>query len=111
MVKLLSVVCFCLFMSFNERCYEVLRVVPRGKVTTYGAIARALGSRAFRAVGRAMNVNPYAPEVPCHRVVKSDGKIGGFASGSEKKIKMLQSEGVVVKDGKIDLKEFGFSFK
>jgi methylated-DNA-[protein]-cysteine S-methyltransferase len=94
-------------MNFNEKCYKILMKVPRGKVTTYGAIARALGSRGWRAVGRAMNMNPYAPKIPCHRVVMSDGKIGGFASGVGKKIKMLRGEGVEVKNRRVDLNIYG----
>jgi methylated-DNA-[protein]-cysteine S-methyltransferase len=87
--------------SFSESCYDLLRRVPRGRVTTYGEIARALNSKSFRAVGNAMNKNPYAPEVPCHRVVYGDGRVGGFASGVRKKIKMLESEGVKVTNGRV----------
>ncbi|MFH1290803.1 MAG: MGMT family protein [Nanoarchaeota archaeon] len=94
-------------MKFNEKCYKVLRKVPRGKVTTYGALARAVGKPgAARAVGNAMNKNFHAPRVPCHRVVRSDGKVGGFATGTAKKIKMLKKEGVEVKDGWVDLDKF-----
>jgi len=96
--------------SFNEKCYDVLRKVPKGKVTTYGAIARALGGKGARAVGNAMNKNPYAPEVPCHRVIKSDGRIGGFADAPEVKIDLLRGEGIEIKNGKIDLVKFGFLF-
>ena len=60
-----------------------------------------MGSKGFRAVGMAMNRNPYAPEVPCHRVVGVGGKIGGFASGVDEKIRMLKSEGVDVVEGKV----------
>ena len=82
--------------------------VPRGKVTTYGAIARKLNSSP-RAVGQALRVNPFAPVVPCHRVVKSDGSIGGFGgeiSGKkiQKKIAMLRKEGVIIKCDKIEKK-------
>jgi methylated-DNA-[protein]-cysteine S-methyltransferase len=87
--------------SFAERCYSLLRQVPPGKVTTYGEIARALNCKAFRAVGSAMNKNPYAPEVPCHRVVCSDGSLGGFNGGQPKKVRMLAAEGVTVQGGKI----------
>lgn len=92
--------------SFNERCYALLKRVPRGKVTTYKALATAMKSKAYRAVGNAMNKNPHAPEVPCHRVISSDGKIGGFALGQRKKISMLKEEGIEVKKGKIDLKKY-----
>lgn len=97
-------------MNFNERCYKILRKVPRGKVTTYKAIARALNSKAYRAVGNAMNKNPYSPSVPCHRVINSDGSIGGFAHGPRKKIEMLKKEGVKIVKGKIDLKKYMYRF-
>ncbi len=97
--------------SFNEKCYSILRKVPKGKVTTYKEIAKKLNSKAYRAVGNAMNKNPYAPEVPCHRVVNSDGRIGGFASGARKKIEMLKREGVEIdKNNKIDLKKYLYRF-
>ena len=98
-------------MNFDERCYEILKKVPRGKVTTYQEIAKALKSKAYRAVGNAMNKNPYAPQVPCHRVVKSDGSIGGFASGPKNKIFMLRKEGIEVVNGKIDLEKHLYKFK
>ena len=69
--------------SFNERTYDLLKKVPKGKVTTYKALAEKLGTKAYRAVGQAMRCNPYAPKVPCHRVVKSDGSIGGFQGSIE----------------------------
>jgi methylated-DNA-[protein]-cysteine S-methyltransferase len=97
--------------SFNERCYDVLRKVPRGKVTTYGAIAKKLKSKGFRAVGNAMNKNPYAPQVPCHRVVGSNGKMTGFATGVDKKIRMLKKEGVEVKNGRVNLGKYLFTLK
>ena len=88
-------------ISFFEKCYSLLRKVPKGKVTTYKELAQALHTRAYRAVGNAMNKNPYAPHVPCHRVVASDGKLGGYAFGLKKKIEMLRKEGVNVKNDKI----------
>ena len=100
--------------SFNEKCYKILRKVPKGKVTTYGEIARKLNSKAYRAVGNAMNKNPQGflnnGNVPCHRVVGSDGKLVGFAHGLKKKEEMLKREGIEIKNGKIDLKKFGFKF-
>lgn len=83
--------------SFNERAYDLLKTVPRGKVTTYKAMAKALGTRGYRAVGNAMNKNPYdTEEYPCHRVVSASGKITGYAYGCEKKAKRLESEGVEI---------------
>ena len=82
--------------------YKKLKEVPKGKVTTYKYLARAAGNeKAVRAVGNIMNKNPFAPEVPCHRVVQSDGSIGGFAHGSQQKKKMLVSEGVMFNGNKI----------
>ncbi len=88
--------------SFSQKCYSLLKRVPKGKVTTYKLIAKALRTKAYRAVGNAMNKNPYAPAVPCHRVVKSNGEVGGFAHGTRKKIEMLKKEGIPIKDGKIE---------
>ena len=84
---------------FSERCYKVLKKVPRGKVTTYQEIAHALNTKAYRAVGNAMNKNPYAPKVPCHRVVKSDGSLGGYSGGLKKKKKLLELERKVAHSG------------
>jgi O-6-methylguanine DNA methyltransferase len=76
--------------------------VPSGKVITYSGLAAMIGRpKAHRAVGTAMNKNPFAPEVPCHRVVKSNGDLGGFGGGSKLKIKRLQEEGVKVQNNKI----------
>jgi len=87
-----------------------LKKVPQGKVTTYAELGRVVGSpKSARAVGNAMNKNKNR-EVPCHRVVRSDGSIGGFAFGSEKKTEMLKKEGVEIVGGKMDLDKFGFRF-
>jgi len=91
--------------SFQERVYATLRTVPRGTVTTYADLAAATGSSA-RAIGQAMRHNPYAPRVPCHRVVASDGRIGGFDGQTRgkkiaEKILLLKKEGVTVENGKI----------
>lgn len=92
-------------MRFADRVYKVCKRIPKGNVSTYGAIAKAVNSSP-RAVGQALRCNPYAPVVPCHRVVKSDGSIGGFSGATtgpnvRKKVNLLKSEGVSVKDGKV----------
>jgi methylated-DNA-[protein]-cysteine S-methyltransferase len=99
--------------DFQKRVLTLLTKIPKGKVTTYGEIAKALGDVGLsRAVGNAVRNNPFAPEVPCHRVIKSTGNIGGFdgaTSGEKvaKKVRLLQEEGVVVDDqGRIDLAEY-----
>jgi methylated-DNA-[protein]-cysteine S-methyltransferase len=82
-------------MSFNERVWAICARIPCGQVATYGQIAAALGNpKAARAVGNALNHNPYAPAVPCHRVVGSSGALTGFAGGLEKKRKLLAAEGI-----------------
>ena len=92
--------------QFQSECYEALKKVPQGKVITYSGIASMIGRpKAHRAVGSAMNKNPFAPKVPCHRVVKSNGGLGGFATNIQVKIKRLQKEGVMISNNKIvDLK-------
>ena len=87
--------------SFDEKVWALCARVPAGRVTTYGAIARALGTRAYRAVGQALNRNPHAPRVPCHRVVARDGRLGGFARGAEAKRARLEAEGVPVTNGRV----------
>ena len=89
-------------MGFNEKVWKAMERIPRGKVSTYGLLAKVVGNpKAARAVGNACNKNPNAPATPCHRVVSSDGSIGGFANGLKKKIALLKQEGVSVRGGKI----------
>lgn len=88
-------------LSFNERCYELLKLIPEGKVTTYKEMANALNTKAWRAVGSAMAKNKHLFVVPCHRVVRSDGAVGDYALGSEKKAALLIDEGVSVEQGKV----------
>lgn len=89
-------------MRLDDLVYKKLLEVPRGKVTTYGELARAVGLKnGQRAIGRMMNKNPYPVIVPCHRVIMSSGKVGGYAWGERVKAKMLEKEGVKIKKGKI----------
>jgi len=90
--------------EFQKKVYSLTKKIPKGKVTTYGIIAKKLKSSP-RAVGQALKCNPYAPKVPCHRVIKSDGSIGGY-SGSDpknirKKVRMLRKESVIIKNQKM----------
>jgi O-6-methylguanine DNA methyltransferase len=93
---------------FQKKIYEALKKVPKGKVTTYQDLAHTIGSKAYRAVGSAMRKNPFAPVVPCHRVINTDGSIGNFSGkdGVKGKIKMLREEGIIIINNKIDLKKF-----
>ena len=87
---------------FSKRVWLAILRIPRGKVATYQTIASLAGSPlASRAVGNACNANPFAPHVPCHRVVASNGTLGGYAHGLAKKIALLESEGIVVRKNKI----------
>ncbi len=97
--------------SFYERCYSLLRLVPEGKVTTYREIAKALDTKAWRAVGGAMANNSNLFVIPCHRVVRSDGSIGHYALGQDKKAELLVNEGIVVTDGKVmELDKYMYRF-
>jgi len=98
--------------SFAQLVYDQTILIPRGKVSTYLEIAKALDSpHSARAVGNALNKNPYAPQVPCHRVIKSNGEIGGFANGPKNKIAILKREGVEIINNKIDLKKYLYECK
>lgn len=86
--------------SFDKKVWKSIALIPRGQTKTYGQIARELGSpRAARAVANACGRNPYAPRVPCHRVVGSQGRLGGYSGvgGVLRKKKLLQEEGVSLK--------------
>lgn len=89
-------------MEFSERVYRLVGQIPAGRVSTYGAVAEALGdSGAARAVGRALNRNPRLVEVPCHRVVHSDGRLGGYVLGKDEKARLLSTEGVEVLNDRV----------
>ena len=85
---------------FQEKVFAITRKIPKGQTMTYGEIANLLKSSP-RAVGQALKRNPYAPIVPCHRVIHTDGRIGGYAGirNSQKKIKLLKKEGVLIENG------------
>jgi len=91
--------------SIQKKVFTVIRKIPRGKVVTYKGVAKAIGNPlASRAVGNALHRNPHPIQIPCHRVVKSDGTLGGYALGEEKKKQLLENEGVIFTDkNKIDV--------
>ncbi|MBS3138249.1 MGMT family protein [Candidatus Woesearchaeota archaeon] len=92
-------------MNFNEKVYAACKSIPKGQISTYKEIAHAINTKAYRAVGNALNKNPfgfsYDGDVPCHRVVQSNGKVGGFAHGTKKKIELLEKEEIKIKNNKI----------
>lgn len=84
---------------FQRRVYDETRRIPRGTVITYGELARRIGCGSAQAVGQALRRNPFAPEVPCHRVVAADGSLHGFygersSTALGRKRALLESEGV-----------------
>ena len=101
---------------FQRRVYDATREVPRGKVTTYKFLANAIRCASARAVGQALRNNPFAPEVPCHRVVRSALTIGGFAGQVRgpkisKKTRLLREEGVRIEKGRVVNDQQVFAFE
>lgn len=79
-------------INFKDKVYKIVSKIPRGKVLTYKKVAELAGSpNAYRAVGNILNKN-YDPKIPCHRVVRNDGTIGGYNRGKDKKIEILKKE-------------------
>lgn len=97
-------------MNFNEKCYELLKKVPKRKVVTYKIIAAKLGTKAYRAVGNAMHHNKYPDKIPCFKVINSNGTIGGYKGHKTKhlkeKIRKLKAEGIIIKNNKINLNKY-----
>ncbi|MBI5798094.1 MGMT family protein [Candidatus Woesearchaeota archaeon] len=98
-----------------EKVYTLCKKIPSGKVSTYKEIGKALHTKAYQAIGQALKKNPYAPEVPCHRVVASNGSLGGFKGKKsgieiEEKRMLLENEGVAFENGKVNLKKCLYRF-
>lgn len=92
--------------SFQQQVYAATRTIPRGRVTTYKLLADHIGCGSCRAVGQALRRNPYAPKVPCHRVIASDGTLGGFQGRRDGpalrcKARLLAAEHVRFHDGRL----------
>ena len=106
-------------LNFSDKIYAAVKKIPTGRVASYGKIARLAGKpKAARAVGGALNknpkpfllrkngrINPNKNLIPCHRVIRSDGRVGGYAWGAKKKIALLRGEGIKIRNNKI-FKEF-----
>jgi methylated-DNA-[protein]-cysteine S-methyltransferase len=99
--------------TLTSKVYLAIKKIPTGKVSTYQEVARAVGyPNAARAVGSALAKNPTLVIIPCHRVVKSDGRIGNYVKGQKQKERLLKKEGILVKKGKIiDFDKVLFKFK
>jgi methylated-DNA-[protein]-cysteine S-methyltransferase len=87
-------------VSFREAVFKIVVKIPKGEVLTYKKVAELAGfSKAWRAVGNILNKSPGMRQgIPCHRVIMSDGKIGGYNKGTAKKILLLKKEGVIIKN-------------
>lgn len=102
------------FDSVYDRIYDVVSQIPKGKVCTYGRVAALAGNpRWARVVGYALHVNPDQSKIPCHRVVNREGRVSrAFVFGGEnEQIKLLENEGVKVKDGVVDLDKYLWNVK
>lgn len=96
----------------KKKVYSLLRQIPEGKISTYKDLALAVGTKSFRSIGQILKCNPDAPKTPCHRIVKSNGEMGGYAFGLDRKISLLEKEGIKIADGKIiNFKQKLFNFK
>jgi methylated-DNA-[protein]-cysteine S-methyltransferase len=80
--------------SFQQKVYNALILIPKGKITTYKALWDFIGCKSAQAIGQALTRNPHAPQVPCHRVIKTDGTIGGYAFWVSEKQRILAEEWV-----------------
>lgn len=94
-------------MDFRQKVYEIVKTIPKGKVMTYKQVGERLNSKAYQAIGQALKNNPDPKSIPCHRVIKSNGEIGGYFGHidddlSKKKAELLQSEGIKIVNGKVD---------
>ena len=99
-------------MNFNQEVLALVKKIPEGRVTTYKIISEKLGTKAYRAVGTALRKNKELITIPCHRVVKSNGRIGGFAKRQKVKREMLESERICINNKGIieNFKKIQFHF-
>lgn len=90
--------------SFRKKVFNVVGKITKGKTTTYREVAEKIGHpKAWRAVGNVLNKNPNSKTIPCHRVIKSNKKIGGYRDGPRKKAYLLKKEGVIIRKGRVVL--------
>lgn len=94
------------YSEFDSKVYAATFNIPKGKVSTYGRIAKMIGKpKAYRAVANSLHKNPLFPVVACHRVVKEDGSFGGDRKRAEGRCKHCEDEGVPIKNGKVQMSE------
>ena len=102
--------------AFAQEVYELVCSIPKGKVSTYKEIAKAIGKpKAVRAVGQVLKANRHPDKIPCYRVVRSDGLVGGYCGSDTKNIsrkeRLLKRDGIKVVDGKVDLDRYLYRFR
>jgi methylated-DNA-[protein]-cysteine S-methyltransferase len=99
--------------KFEQKVLNLVKEIPRGKVSTYQILALKLGDKKLaRAVGNTLGQNNELIKIPCHRIIKSTGEIGHYQQGLAKKVKLLQNEGIRIERGKLaNLAEYLFTFK
>lgn len=98
-------------MKFNEKVLKLTKRIPKGRVTTYKIIAEKLNTHAYRDVGTALHNNKRPIIIPCHRVINSDGFVGGYGKGIKKKIELLRKECIEIKNKRIqDFEKVLFRF-
>lgn len=87
--------------KFKNKVFEIVKKIPKGKTLSYKEVAKLAGKpKAWRAVGNILNKNKDS-KIPCHRVIKSNGKIGGYIKGIKKKASLLKKEGMLIKNYKL----------
>jgi len=98
--------------GFQKKVWQKIKNIPKGKVSTYKLLAFAIKKKkAYQAVGQALKKNPFWPKVPCHRIVKSNGELGGFSRGKRVKKRLLEKEEIGFKKNKIiDFKKYLYRF-
>ncbi|MCW1949165.1 MAG: MGMT family protein [Candidatus Shapirobacteria bacterium] len=93
-------------MNFRQKVYAIVKTIPKGQVITYKQIGEKLNSKAYQAIGQALKNNSDPENIPCHRVIKSNGEVGGYFGHidddlSKKKEELLRNEGIKIVDGKV----------
>ena len=100
--------------KLSESCYSLLKKIPKGKVITYKELAIALNTKAYRAIGQILKKNKNPETIPCYKVIKTDGNIGGYCGSSQKninkKIKLLKKDGIKIENNKINLDKYLYKF-
>ncbi len=97
--------------DFSQKVYRLLKEIPCGYVSTYSEVAKALDTKAYRAVGNALNKNKFPEVYPCYKIINSNGNLGGYSEGLKLKIKKLKQDRIKIENSKINLKKYLFKFK